>query len=700
MKNRKETKDEVVVNGVTFNKDKTELIKYPAKRRSSFYSIPNDVETISSYAFENCRNLTTLFIPRSVESIEMAAFHGCSNLKNILLPEFSDFSFENGRLYKKEWNEDKSEKNDITDKVFYPDIDYRIPEDMNTMPDYMLFSPHRSVTAFGENYTKLEIFGNIRSIFLHKNVTKITGSQFNAFDKLQKFTVDAENPYFKSIDGVLFSKDGTVLYRYPRGLDAEEYKVPDGVKIIGDSAFSDIEGLKEILLPDSLTELDSYAFSGCTELEKLVLPLNLKTIENRAFEHCYNLEELIIPDSVKSIGKGAFRSSGIKKITLNSHIDSISPGTFQFSHLECIEFGSGVKYIGENAFADTLLTSVTIPDSVEVIGRDAFESCEFLKTVHIGTGVTAVRTGAFSDCYNLESFYVDKKNPKYESVDGILLDKLNGTIEVFPAKANMPASFMKVVDGVIFWENRLMRYPKDKPDIKYTIPSWVKDIEPGAFEDCEHLEELVLPDTWHSIPYRAFIYCQSLKRVKISSNIWKIGWQAFKGCLNLEEINLPNSLETIDEEAFKDCQSLKAIQLPQGLDSIEEKAFSHCTGLTELTIPRSVSSIEDGAFKECRGLTSLTLPNGLRTIGKSAFAGCDKLTKIVVPSSVCSIKELAFASCDKLKSVTIPKSVTDIEEGILKECNNLVDVNIPEMNGDYFHSMASSLDFDEDPIPF
>ena len=128
MRKSKDNKN-VVVNGVTFNHDKTELIKYPAKRRSSFYAIPNEVKIIASYAFENCRNLTTLFIPRSIESIDLAAFHGCNNLRNILMPKFSDFSFENGRLYKKEWNEDKSEKNDITDTVFYPDIDYHIPED-------------------------------------------------------------------------------------------------------------------------------------------------------------------------------------------------------------------------------------------------------------------------------------------------------------------------------------------------------------------------------------------------------------------------------------------------------------------------------------------------------------------------------------------------------------------------------------------
>lgn len=695
-------KENVVVNGVTFNYDKTRLIKYPSKRKSNFYVIPDGVETIANCAFENSLNLTTLSIPKSITDIEVAAFHGCHNLKSILLPRFSDFSFESGRLYKTTRVNETNERKDITDMVFYPDIDYRIPEDRVSMPDFEIFTPNGGITWEGDSFDKVEFHGTVRSIFLHKNVTEVSGSKFNAFDKLQKFTVDDENPLFKSINGVLFSKDGTVLYKYPNGLNAAVYQVPDGVKIIGHSAFSNNEEIKEIILPDSLNTLKSHAFMGCTDLRRIVLPSNLKTIGNCAFEDCCSLKELIIPESVRRIGKGAFRMCGIEKIVLNSTIDSINPGTFQFSQLGSIEIGSGVKYIGENAFAGSCLTSITIPDSVEVIGQESFENCEYLKTVHIGTGVTAVRAGAFSDCDNLESFSVDKKNPKYTSIDGILIDKLNNCIEEYPPLAPMPSSFMKVIDGVVFWENRLMRYPKDKPDIKYSIPSWVKDIEPYAFEDCEHLEELVLPTTWRAIPYKAFTYCHSLKRVTISSNIWKIGRQAFKGCYNLEEINLPAPLAIIGEEAFKDCPNLKKIQLPSGLDIIEKGAFNLCTGLTELTIPRSVSSIEDKAFLQCRGLTSLTLTNGLRHIGKSAFAGCDKLSKIVVPESVYSIDELAFAFCEKLKSVTIPESVSDIDDGILKGCNNLTDVNIPGMEGDYFYCWSSDLDFEfgEDEVPF
>ncbi len=700
----KETKDmnkNIVLNGVTFSPDMTKLIKYPEKRKSSFYYIPDDVKSIESYAFDNCKNLTTLVIPASLETIEMAAFHGCDNLKDFLLPKVcSRFLFKNGRLYSLPMGDrPESEKKDITTRIFYPDIDFCIPEDMNTMPDFKTYYPDGSIFGRGDKYSELEIYGNVRNVVIHKNVTDLSGGMFFGFKNLKQFTVDDENPFFKCVDGVLFSKDGTVLYKYAPGLEATTYKVPDGVRTIGVSAFADNQNLEEIILPDSVTELAEYAFSGCTNLDDVVLPQGLKTIGDNAFDGCWGIGEFVIPDSVTSIGKEAFNGSEIEGIILPSDIDSIREGTFQDSWLENIGIGPNVKYIDDYAFSCSKISEITIPDSVEAIGEGAFEGCENLTTVYIGAGVTSIRSSAFKDCDNLERIEVDQNNPKYTSVDGILFDKLTGSLEEYPRQAPMPSSFMKKVDGVFFWGTVLMEYPEDRPDTKYVIPEWVSDIFPYAFAGCEHLEEVVFPKDLDSIPISAFADCQSLKRIKLTGNIWKINFRAFRGCTSLEEIELQDSLEVIGEEAFKDCSSLKEIHLPSGLKHIEKRAFSRCTGLKELIVPNTVEDIGDKAFKNCRGLTSLTLSNGLKIIGNEAFARCYRLTKIVVPESICTIKELAFSYCKKLKSINIPLA-DDIEEGILRGCNKLEDVNIAEIKGEYFSTWYYSTLFDEDEIPF
>ena len=60
---------------VLFNKNKTTLIAYRAKKTN--YTIPNSVTTIGKSAFSNCRSLTSINIPNSVTTIEERAFVGC-----------------------------------------------------------------------------------------------------------------------------------------------------------------------------------------------------------------------------------------------------------------------------------------------------------------------------------------------------------------------------------------------------------------------------------------------------------------------------------------------------------------------------------------------------------------------------------------------------------------------------------------------
>lgn len=74
------------LNGVLFNKDKTELIAYSKDKTSSAYTIPNTVSIISDCAFYDCPFLTELTIPESVTKIGAAAFFNCKNLKNLIIP--------------------------------------------------------------------------------------------------------------------------------------------------------------------------------------------------------------------------------------------------------------------------------------------------------------------------------------------------------------------------------------------------------------------------------------------------------------------------------------------------------------------------------------------------------------------------------------------------------------------------------------
>ncbi|MGN0624414.1 MAG: leucine-rich repeat protein [Oscillospiraceae bacterium] len=156
--------------------------------------------------------------------------------------------------------------------------------------------------------------------------------------------------------------------------------------------------------------------------------------------------------------------------------------------------------------------------------------------------------------------------------------------------------------------------------------------------------------------------------------VTSIGDYAFEGCESLTSITIPNNVTSIGEGAFAWCENLTSITIPNSVTSIGDSAFYKCTSLTSVTIPNSVTSIGSNAFARCTSLTSITIPNSVTSIGDWAFWDCTSLTSITIPNSVTSIESNAFARCTSLTSITIPNSVTSIGEYAFYECESLTDV--------------------------
>ena len=197
-----------------------------------------------------------------------------------------------------------------------------------------------------------------------------------------------------------------------------------------------------------------------------------------------------------------------------------------------------------------------------------------------------------------------------------------------------------------------------------------------------------------SIGKSAFEKCESLTSITIPNSVTSIESQAFRDCINLTIITIPNSVTSIGDHAFYDCTSLTNITIPDGVTSIGFSAFARCTSLTSITIPSSVTSIVDSEFERCESLTNITIPNSVTSIGEDAFARCTSLTNITIPGSVTSIGDSAFQECTSLTSITIPDSVTSIEGHAFYYCTNLKDITIPgnvTIIGDYAFSNCNSL---------
>ncbi|MBR2196832.1 MAG: leucine-rich repeat protein [Salinivirgaceae bacterium] len=101
----------------------------------------------------------------------------------------------------------------------------------------------------------------------------------------------------------------------------------------------------------------------------------------------------------------------------------------------------------------------------------------------------------------------------------------------------------------------------------------------------------------------AFQNCNYLKTVAIPNTFTSIGEFAFQKCHSLESVDIPNSVTIIGERAFEQCEKLASVTLPDHLTEICNLAFDNCTGLTNLIIPISVTTISSNAFYRCSNIS-------------------------------------------------------------------------------------------------
>jgi hypothetical protein len=183
--------------------------------------------------------------------------------------------------------------------------------------------------------------------------------------------VDALNPVYSSVAGVLFNKSQTTLIQYPWG-KAGTYMIPSSVTSIGsigDAFF--VFGI-------------GYAFFGCSNLTSVSIPSSVTNIGEAAFRDCYSLTAITVD-------------------TRNSVYSDVDGVLFNQSLTTLIEYPGG------------LVGSYTIPDFVTSIGDYAFSGCSGLTSITIPSGVTNIGDLAFSGCSGLTSVYFAGNAPSLGS---------------------------------------------------------------------------------------------------------------------------------------------------------------------------------------------------------------------------------------------------------------------------------------------
>jgi hypothetical protein len=338
-----------------------------------------------------------------------------------------------------------------------------------------------------------------------------------------------------------------------------------------------------------------------------------------------------------------------------------------------LEDCEGLASLPDNAFQNCdNLTSIVIPDTVTSIGTGVFDGCTNIESVTLpGTlNQTSIQNA-------LSSLAANSANSSYD----IEITNVTTTTQISDIKTAISNSG-KYVDLALENCTDLPSIPNSafqncNKITNIELPDSITTIGNNAFYNCSSLESISIPSSVTSIGNSAFYYCTSLESITIPSSVTSIGSNAFSSCTSLESITIPSSVTSIGNGAFDSCTSLESITIPSSVTSIGISAFMDCSNLETITIPSSVTSIGLNAFAYCTSLETITIPSSVTSIGNDAFRGCSSLESISIPSSITSIDDSAFYNCSSLESITIPSSVTSIGNNAFYNCSSLESITIP-----------------------
>jgi len=301
------------------------------------------------------------------------------------------------------------------------------------------------------------------------------------------------------------------------------------VTFIASSAFLNCSNLTSVTFPNSLTGIGPQAFSGCTRLTNVILGNGVTSIGQQAFYNCTSLTSVTLPNSVTSIGRQAFSGSSLTSVTLPNSFTGIGQQAFSgCTSLTNATIPNSVTSIGQEAFGGcTSLASVILPNSVTSISYGAFGACTSLTSVTIPNSVTFIGYSAFLGSTSLTNLSADAANPAYSSLNGVLFNKAQTTLLIFPPGR-----------------------------VSYVMPDSVTSIGPQAFYTCTSLTNLTIGNGVTNIGTAAFVFCTNLTSVIFGNSVANIGFSAFVGCTSLMSVTIPASVTRIGSQGFHSCTSL------------------------------------------------------------------------------------------------------------------------------------------------
>ncbi|WP_037271124.1 leucine-rich repeat protein [Ruminococcus flavefaciens] len=641
---------------------------------------------INSYAFWNCKNLTTIKLPKTTMNIGGHAFY------NTAIPSLPD----NGKI--KTIGEyafaDCSKLTFTTFPASYTSIGAYafqnclgikklvVPATVTTLGTQM-FNGCTALTDLTLPYaaTKNSCALTSGALDQHCSVADLFLSQDWSWDNSDMEFIPSYNLEKITITG------GEIIpaYAFSHMTSVKEIDLSGTeLTVIGKYAFNDCTALEKITLPDSLHTLGEYAFRNCTALPEITLNDGLDTISGRAFQNCEKITSMIIPDTITVLGTQIF--NGCTKL---EELQLPYAGT-----LKSCTFSDG-EVNQHCSVADLFLTQDwSWPND----GMDF--SNYAIRKITI-TGGDKIPSYAFSHMQTLEE--IDLSNTSINTIGDYAFWNCSKLAEI------------KIPDTVTSIGNYSYY---GTPITKLPDNGHIKTVGSYAFAECQNFGDITIPKSYTSFGSYAFQNCKGIKKLVIPPTVTSLGTQIFNGCTSLKELTLPYAATTLkgtqgDADVNQHCSvadlflvqnwswendnmdfstyALTKVTITGG-DVIPKYAFSGMKYLEEIDLSNTkITTIGDAAFNNCVNLTTLKLPTSLKNINSYAFTNCESMTNFELPKNLRVIGEYAFKNCTGIHTLTIPDSITSMGTLMLNGCTKLETLTIP-----YAGTVKTCTDMDGD----
>ncbi len=600
--------------------------------------IPDGVKHIYSYCFQNCNKITSVVLPNGLETIDYFAFAGCTSLVDIQFPDSISYIYP-GALDDTAWYE--RQIGDFvmpTPHYLYAykgpmNGDIVIPESVRYIGD-RVFSGMNAISSVklpeGLKSLGSRAFIDCRqltSIDLPKGLKSIGYQCFAQCHELKHITIPEkpENVEINAFTGTKWLNEyqgdfvimGDILLKYIGS--GGDIVVPDGIRVICDSALNNKEHVTSIIIPEGVEEIGGALCFG-KKVERVVIPSTLKKWYGRAFVLSV-IEHLQINFSVK---KSIYEVMQDKE-------DTISECTIKRIYAPNIPISAmgALKREAAVSFAEMWMEGYEFPK------KYAEEYKQYIRNQRLKLYGFVAKSDKFAEYLCSEKViplgHIDRVLELVDenlAVKAMLLEYRNNNFSVNDMEKQMirdmnkdPYSIteMKMIWGYkVLPDDTLMitSYKGDggAVDIPYAIGKRrVTAIGKKVFDERtarndairigrSKVSSITIPDTITTISDDAFYHAAGIEKIRIPDSVTYLGKSAFFGCKKLKSVTISGSIKTIESCCFNLCPELLKVVVEEGVEALELMVFAGCNSLMGIWLPASVKTIKGFCFEGCHGL--------------------------------------------------------------------------------------------------